>query len=191
VVPPCLAEANFRQSARKTRLTAESRRLLYPLLRYNGRTRADLPNWASCRAPNILSQPTPRRPSANGCCGRLAIGDLPLCRVCAFTRARPPTPPAQRRCAMGERSQRLVARALVYVNKPPLPRETPGRPQARQEALSPKANLLTALYRILTSLSSRFDRCRAIEYNRSVCVKTVMRSRLQSHRLPRGMALET
>ena len=37
-------------------------------------------------------------------------------------------------------------------------------------ALEHPPSLLTALYPISPSLSSRFDRCQALEYNRSVCV---------------------
>ena len=39
---------------------------------------------------------------------------------------------------------------------------------------------LAALYTISTRLSSRFDRSQAMEYNRSVCVKSLSRSRLRA-----------
>ena len=84
-VPPCLAGNH-----RRPRLGEETSlsRAPCPLECNNGQTRTDLRSRrAVSAAPKTFSQPTPRRPSADGDCRGLAAGDPLLCRTGGEPRA--------------------------------------------------------------------------------------------------------
>ena len=110
-----------------------------PLIGANGQTRIGLLLGVGDTS-YVFGQPTPRRHSAGGCCGGLAADDPPLCRA----------------------AQRMPVRLLFLFFVAMLWEGVPG------SSLPGFPRLVGALYPIFTSLSSRFDICQAIEYNRFV-----------------------
>ncbi len=150
--------------------TRDRQLAICPLVCDNGQLRVGLPS---------------PQPSANRLPGDLwrmaAVGGLqpvtPLSagqhNGCPFTRARPPTPPVQRRFSIGGRSRHSIAGAPSHLSatfSSSGKRGSGAAPEATAHTPHAGSGLVAALYPISTSLSSEFDRSQTMEYNPFVCV---------------------